>query len=71
MGAEETYWHRCEVPGLGAPDARERGVFDGYGPAFEYCFGADDGTLWITNSEYSSRVRFCPICGCEARKKES
>lgn len=43
----------------------------GYGPAFEYVSEREDGSLWIDNSEYSSPVNFCPVCGFKATKQVS
>lgn len=42
---------------------------DGYGEAIDFCGEKDDGTLWVSNSEYSSQVNFCPYCGYEAKVK--
>jgi hypothetical protein len=39
----------------------------GYGSAIDGCDELDDGTLWISNGEYSSQVLFCPYCGFRAR----
>lgn len=38
-----------------------------YGPAVDVCFEQDDGSLWVGNGEYSSRINFCPFCGYKAR----
>jgi hypothetical protein len=43
----------------------DRALYEAYGPAVTDCYGREDGTLWAGNGEYTSRVRFCPFCGCE------
>mgnify|MGYP001586198926 CR=1 FL=1 len=53
--------HTCEVI-----DRKDSVNIDGYGPAIEYCHGRDDGSLWAGNSEYGTRVNFCPFCGLKA-----
>jgi hypothetical protein len=40
-----------------------------YGPAIESCYEKEDGTLWVSNTEYGSQVAFCPYCGFAARVK--
>jgi hypothetical protein len=35
------------------------------GSAIDYC-DIEDGQLWAGNSEYESRVNFCPYCGRKA-----
>ena len=42
-------------------------VSDGYGPAVTDCRELADGTLWVGNDEYGSRVNFCPFTGRKAR----
>lgn len=42
---------------------------DGYGEALSYCTGYEDGTLWVGNGEYASRVNYCPFCGSAAAKQ--
>ena len=37
-----------------------------YGPAVELCEERDDGSLWVSNDEYGSRVNYCPFCGYKA-----
>ena len=53
------YTHDCE----GKLPSRE------YGAAIEYCVGYEDGTLWVSNTEYASQVAFCPYCGFAANVK--
>ena len=38
------------------------------GNAVYYCY-ADNGELWVGNSEYGTQVNFCPFCGKEAERK--
>lgn len=38
----------------------------GWGPAIEGVAQHEDGSFWVSNSEYSTRVNFCPFCGCPA-----
>jgi hypothetical protein len=52
--------HNCE---LNKP-------FGANGPAVEVCFEDDEGRLWVSNSEYSSQVNFCPVCGHMAKDVE-
>ena len=40
---------------------------DGHGPAIERCEEREDGSLWVDNLEYGSRVNFCPFCGYKAK----
>ena len=42
---------------------------DGHGSAVDDCVERDDGSLWVSNGEYGSRVNFCPFCGFEAKVK--
>jgi hypothetical protein len=39
------------------------------GPAIDECIERNDGTLWVGNPEFSSRVNFCPFCGYAAKVK--
>ena len=34
--------------------------------AVDFCWEHDNGTLWVTNSEYESQVNYCPFCGYKA-----
>jgi len=36
-----------------------------WGEAFEYCYSVDNKKGYITNWEYESEVRFCPVCWFE------
>jgi len=49
----------------------EEAVFEatGYGTAVDSCEEDADGKLWVGNSEYGTRVNYCPFCGYEAREK--
>lgn len=40
-----------------------------YGPAVDYVYEKENGELWVTNGEYSTRVNYCPFCGYEAENK--
>jgi hypothetical protein len=40
----------------------------GYGSAADTCAERPDGSLWIDNGEYSTRVNYCPFCGFEAKE---
>ena len=40
---------------------------DYYGNAIEKCVEREDGTLWVDNSEYATRVNYCPFCGYRAK----
>lgn len=46
-----------------APTKKNR---DGYGEAIENCIEREDGSFWVGNGEYGSRVNYCPFCGAEA-----
>lgn len=50
--------HRCE------PEKTES---DGYGPAVDICYELKNGSLWVGNGEYGTRVNFCPFCGYKAK----
>jgi hypothetical protein len=41
--------------------------YRGYGEAISSCEEMEDGTLWISNSEYASQVNYCPYCGFKAK----
>ena len=54
--------HRCEPSWASTyPFIRD------YGSAIEECVEDADGTLWVGNHEYSTRVNFCPFCGFKAK----
>jgi hypothetical protein len=38
------------------------------GPAVLACREKEDGSLWVDNDEYESRVNYCPFCGFQARQ---
>lgn len=40
-----------------------------FGACFNKVFAKEDGSMWITNDEYTSRVNYCPMCGKSAKKK--
>lgn len=40
--------------------------YDGHGDAIDNCYELPDGTIWVGNGEYASRVNFCPYCGHKA-----
>lgn len=49
--------HRCKAD-------KYCSEYGDYGCAVTVCFQDEDtGELWVTNDEYSNRVRFCPFCG--------
>lgn len=50
--------HHCSP--ISALDA---GNIQGHEPAIFVCEADDNGFLWVSNNEYSSRVNFCPYCG--------
>lgn len=60
LPTDDDPWHLCEPP---HDDDRAAA----WGPAIIRCIGGDDGSLWVDNLEYASRVRFCPFCGEPAR----
>lgn len=37
-----------------------------YGSAIVDCVENSDGTFWVENGEYASRVNYCPYCGMKA-----
>jgi len=39
------------------------------GPAIDYCYEEEDGSLWAGNGEYESQVNFCPFCGKKAKRQ--
>lgn len=41
----------------------------GFGWAIEDCTEHDDGSFWVDNGEYASRVNYCPFCGASAPKQ--
>ncbi len=43
--------------------ALDAGNIQGHEPAIFICEADDNGFLWVSNDEYSSRVNFCPYCG--------
>ncbi|MDA3832434.1 MAG: hypothetical protein PF495_03470 [Spirochaetales bacterium] len=45
------------------------GENQGYGSAIDRCSEYPDGSFWVDNGEYASRVNFCPFCGKEAKEK--
>jgi len=57
--------HNCEPGWDKQVEARifESGM---YGAAIETCIEDDGGRLWCSNSEYATRVDFCPFCGYKA-----
>ena len=55
----KTKLHKCE----------HKAPSDGYGVAVSECWEEEDGTLWVSNEEYTSQVNFCPTCGYEAKVK--
>lgn len=64
--AEE--WITETVPnvyGGGSSERKRDLLMEEFGSAICDCRGRADGTLWVDNLEYASRVRFCPICGIE------
>jgi Zn ribbon nucleic-acid-binding protein len=38
-----------------------------YGECIIYCAETDKLELWVSNSEYSSQVAYCPYCGYKAK----
>jgi hypothetical protein len=36
------------------------------GMAIHECFENEKGELWVSNTEYSSQVNYCPFCGYKA-----
>ena len=38
-----------------------------WGSAITTCWEHEDGTLWVSNDEYSSTVNFCPYCGYKSK----
>lgn len=46
----------------------DEGNTGNYGAAILICEEREDGTLWVSNDEYSSRVNYCPFCGYKAKK---
>ena len=40
-----------------------------YGDAVTSVLIKEDGTMWVTNGEYSTRVNFCPFTGKPATTK--
>jgi hypothetical protein len=42
-------------------------LFGQWEPAIIICYEKSDGTLWVTNDEYSSRVNYCPFCGYQTK----
>ena len=56
--------HECVKPQMPHdPDVEQEG------PAIERCEEKEDGSLWVRNREYGSRVNFCPFCGYPAKVK--
>ena len=39
------------------------------GAAVLTCREHENGSLWVDNDEYESRVNFCPFCGFKARQQ--
>lgn len=61
--------HKCEpghnwLEGDGAIFAS-----GGFGAAIDICYETDDRSLICANSEYATRVNYCPFCGYEAPNK--
>lgn len=42
-----------------------------WGNAISYTYEKEDGTMWVGNNEYESRVNYCPITGKSAKKQMS
>lgn len=64
--AEDTFNNDLE---LMARNEDER--FDyAHGPAIEWC-REYDGVFIVGNSEYATRVNFCPFCGAKAPKQSA
>jgi len=40
---------------------------DAYGAAYKWCFEDPDRRLWVSNVEYMSQVKYCPVCGFASR----
>jgi len=40
-----------------------------WGKAISYTYEKEDGTMWVGNREYESRVNYCPITGKPAIKQ--
>lgn len=40
-----------------------------YGGAVDTTMEEQDGTMWVTNGEYTSQVNYCPITGKKAIKQ--
>lgn len=60
---EDYKMHECEPAyAMGPKNA------DGYGEAVTSCYELEDGSLWVGNGEYGSRVNFCPFCGFKAKR---
>lgn len=62
MTLETANLHQCEREQI-AHDP----FVDGHGPAVDRCTERADGSLWVDNGEYGSRVNFCPFCGFKAK----
>jgi len=42
---------------------------DTYGHAVDTTWERKDGTMWVSNGEYTSQVNYCPITGKKAVKQ--
>ena len=54
--------HFCLAP------KRAEGERGEWGDAVDYCQEAPDGTFFVANREYESKVEYCPFCGEKSKK---
>ncbi len=68
---DDCIWHWC-TPMSEARAEHEHGGSDRmllHGRLIDHCAGLKDGSLFISvGDEYSSRVMYCPFCGCKERR---
>lgn len=60
--------HRCK-PGYDVDEDVQVFPSGGFGAAIEVCYEGEDGRLWAGNSEYCTRVNYCPFCGYAAKER--
>lgn len=63
--------HHCGLPDRDYDELEDpfEGLWGKCGAAVEDCLEHEDGTLWVDNGEYASRVNYCPFCGYSTKEK--